>query len=166
MLWTLMNTNLESLLELAGKHARIVLVEMGFPELLPSWLLINSDGTCHIVGTPWQDERDKERQVKRLALRMRREHTVAYSFVCEAWSAWLDPGEYDPETGEIPEALRARNRPNRREVVTALAADKTRAIYGTWEIQRDWEGKIVKLVPDDMSEITTSSSWMAELLMR
>ena len=35
-----------------------------------------------------------------------------------------------------------------------------------WEIQRDWEGKIVKLVPDDMSEITTSSSWMAELLMR
>src|SRR6516162_4121553 len=41
MLWTLMNTNLESLLELAGKHARIVLVEMGFPELLPSWLLIN-----------------------------------------------------------------------------------------------------------------------------
>jgi hypothetical protein len=155
--------DLNILLELAGEQARAVLIDLGEP-LLPTWLLYRKPDKVMIIATPWENDQQKLAMGKVIKARMRRFGCTSYSFVCEAWAAWLDVGEYDPVSGEVSEANRARNRPNRREVVSAIAADKDKCCFASWGVMRDVQGRVYELRPEPIEEGTQSSSWLAELL--
>jgi hypothetical protein len=156
--------DLNTLLQLAGQQAHAVLIDLRQP-LMPTWLLYREPDKVMIVATPWESDQEKLAMGKLIKARLRRFGCTSYSFVCEAWAAWLDAGEYDPVSGEVSEANRASNRPNRREIVTALAADKDKWIFSSWGVMRDVQGHVYELRPEPpMEEGTESSSWLAELL--
>jgi hypothetical protein len=108
---------LTNLADLAGEHAKRVLVDLG-QRLMPQWVLVNARGGCDIVGTPWRDDREKELVTERMRKEMRKRKVTAYSLVIEAWAAAAPPGwkEGDPRTPNW-------QRPDRREVVVAFATD-------------------------------------------
>jgi hypothetical protein len=153
--------NLDQLLDLAGHQAQIVLVKHKMPELVPSWVLIQADGGTQIIGTPWRNDAEKTQTGWHMKAKMRELGTVAYSFVAEAWAATL-PKAYQ-DSVYLPDELRPRNRPDRTEVVAALAANAQEAKYRQWEIKRDSDGHVIALERMEES-LKGSRSWMAELL--
>jgi hypothetical protein len=154
--------NLDDMLDLAGRQAQVVLIQYKMPHLVPSWLLIQADGSTEIIGTPWNDDDEKHNFVVLMKLKMRELGTVAYSLVAEAWQASA-PKHWDTKS-DLPDKLRPRNRPDRKEVVMALAATATEARYRQWEIKRDWVENITSLELEPEPSSTTSESWMADLL--
>jgi hypothetical protein len=149
---------LEQLVELAGRHAYSVLVERHLPALEPCWVLDEPDGQLRIIGTPWSDEHEKEIAAKIMRLHMRQHHTRAYSLVTEAWTAKAPEG-WDPDT---PLPQRPAERPDRQEVVIAVATDGRENQWRSWAIKRDWNERVVALEPRPMEGELTS--WMTDLL--
>jgi hypothetical protein len=147
-----MNQTLDNLLELAGQQAHLILLDLKRSELVPSWVFVQEDGSSRILATPFRDDGQKEATVAYVRAWMRNHGTVAYSFLCEAWSATLTPEEWDPKGGKpIPEADQPRNRVDRIEVAYAIATDGTETQCRAWQIVRDWQGKVVGLTPRDVS---------------
>jgi hypothetical protein len=160
---------LDQLLELAGQHATNVLVSLKMDELVPSWVLISpkDEKQWSVIATPWRGPLDKTRQVNRLVRYMREHAVIAYSFVCEAWAASINPEEgWSPDSGQpLPAHLRASQRPNRREVVMAVAATRATARYSQWLILRDALGAVSELRFEPMAESDIApESWIANLL--
>jgi hypothetical protein len=156
-----MKPNLDDLLDLAGHQAQIILVDQKMPELIPSWVLIQADGSTQIIGTPWRNDAEKSQTGDLLKAKMDELGTVAYSFVAEAWAATAPKG-YEG-SAYLPDNLRPRNRPDRVEVVAALAANAQEAKYRQWKIKRDSDGHVIALERLEES-LKGSRSWMAELL--
>jgi len=156
---------LETLLTLAGAHAQTVLLEFKLCELSPTWLLVNADGHCSLIETPWRDDAQKELIWRQLRAAMAARNTVAYSFITEAWVAQLTPEQWNPDAGPLPEGLRPAKRADRQEVVLALAADKTSAQWRQWTIVRDHLEQIIRLDPRPFATGEQApESWMTELL--
>jgi hypothetical protein len=156
-----MRPNLDELLDLAGRQAQIILVDQKMPDLLPSWVLVQADGSCEVIGTPWRNDIEKNQTGHLMKAKMAELGTVAYSFVAEAWAATAPKG-YEGST-YLPDNLRPRNRPDRTEVVSALAANAQEAKFRQWEIKRDSDGHVIALSALEES-LKGSRSWMAELL--
>jgi hypothetical protein len=137
-----MTDNLERMLDNAGRHAECVLIEMHEAELLPVFLLITADGEAMLAPTPWGDEDDKAFMLSVLRTMMKAKNVVRYSMVSEAWAA-RQPADWKPgqDLGPMPS-----ERPDRKEVVIAVAADKDHTISRSWDIVRGESGTIVKLV--------------------
>jgi hypothetical protein len=148
---------LSKLADLAGDHARIVLIKMQM-DLMPSWILIDEKGACEVVGTPWLNPEQKEAAARVMRKRMRKQKTVAYSLVVEAWAAQAPPGwkEGDPRTPN-------EKRPDRQEVVIAFATDGKRIEWRHWATRRDYLERVVALEPTPFDG-AAASSWMTELL--
>jgi hypothetical protein len=163
-----MNKTLDQLLSLAGNQAHLVLLGLKLPELVPSWVFVQPDGSSKVLGTPWKDEAEKHSTVAYVRAWMRNHGTVAYSLMVEAWKAQLDPGEWDPNSKEpLPEALHARNRVDRIEVVIAFATDGKEIQYKEWQIVCDWQGKVAGLAPLEPEESDYErTGWLAELLSK
>jgi hypothetical protein len=161
-----MNKTLDQLLSLAANHAHLVLLGLKQPELVPSWVFVQPDGSSKVMGTPWKDEATKRAIVAYAKAWMRNHGTVAYSLLVEAWKAELDPGEWDPDSRKpLPEALRAANQVNRIEIVMAMATDGKETQYKEWQIVRDWQGKVAALAPLEPEESDRKvESWLANLL--
>lgn len=153
----------EKLLGLAGQHAQTVLVTMKFEQLVPTWVLLDRRGHIQVVGTPWRNDAHKQSQVENLRRQMRKAGVIAYSFLCEAWAVKLEPGECDLSQ-PLPEADRPRNRVDRIEVVSALAATSAVAKYAQWEICRGPLGDVSELVPLALKDASDFESWLAKLL--
>jgi hypothetical protein len=156
---------LDRLIELAGRHARLVLVEFQ-RRLMPAWLLMPGNGKIQIVGTPWTDEKEKHRYTKKLRFLMRKNHVLFYSFVSEAWTAMLEPGEWDKESGQPRDGVRPAERPDRQEIVIACAASKELVRWRQWRIVREaTTERIIDLKEKPFPESQCQpKSWMAEML--
>jgi hypothetical protein len=153
---------LNALVHLAGMHARQVLVDLG-QDLMPSWLLVDKAGKCTIVGTPWRSDQDKQRVRKLMREHMRKHGTVCYSVVVEAWAAHAPP-DFNPAKDELQPWEKPLQRPDRWEIVIAIASDGKQTQSKQWKIIRDWSqsGKIITLEPVVMD--AGIEGWMTEML--
>ena len=151
---------LHALVEVAGEHARLCLVEFKFRSLFPSWLIVTGEDQIEIIATPWENDHQKHKQTMRIKKRLKQTRAKAYSLVCEAWVAIYkdEPGSH----GFIRPAQRA----DRQEVVMVVAVDRTRAKFGRWKIVRaPTTEQIIGLERNDFdSEWGQPESWMAHLL--
>jgi hypothetical protein len=140
---------LDALIDHAYEHARTVLIERrtGDDQLAPAWLTIGGDGAVTITITPWSDEFEKDLVVAAMRHTMRETGVVAYSFVSEAWSA-SEPESYDPKRHGWP-----KDRPDRQEVVIAVASDRAASVHATWLIKRDRRGRVAALERQPDAEI-------------
>jgi hypothetical protein len=149
---------LTKLADLAGEHANRVLVDLG-QRLMPQWVLIDAQGGCDIVGTPWRNGHEKELTVERMRKEMRKRKVLAYSLVIEAWAAVAPPGWKEGEP-RMPNW----QRPDRREVVVAFATDGKSIEWRHWAIKRDWQDHVRALEPMPFEGDAQPTSWMTELL--
>jgi len=162
-----MKMPLDSLLELAGKHARTVLVDIKMRGLMPTWLLINQTGNVMIVGTPWEDDADKERVHKHMRSHMRKLGVIAYSFITEAWTASVDIDEIDATGQGLKDPMRRPvHRGDRQEVVIACASTATETHWRQWRIVREPTTEIIvdlklKAFPESDYQ---PQGWLADML--
>ena len=131
---------LEVLLDSAEQHIRRVLLEQKEDELVPLFVMAKPDEMI-LCPTPWRDDFEKALMVDMVRQEMRKEGVKAYVFMSEAWSA-KQPAGWKP--GD-PEGPAPSDRPDRQEIVFALACDKERALERVWRIVRGEAGTIVKL---------------------
>jgi hypothetical protein len=153
-----MSDALDALLELAGKHARRVLVEMKEAELMPTFLMI-ADGQNILMPAPWRDENQKRLMLAAVRKILKDKRVTRYSVVSEAWSA-VQPKDWKPG---MPEGPAPSERPDRKEIVIAIAADKTTSQSRVWDIVRGEAGSVVDLRLDS-NALTGLEGRMAELL--
>jgi hypothetical protein len=147
---------LSTMLELAGEHAKYVLVDLGL-SLMPQWVLVDAGG-AHVIGTPWRDDQEKEFMTERLRDDMRKRKVLAYSLVIEAWAATAPPGWKEGEP-RMPNW----KRPDRREMVIAFATDGREIQWRGWAIKRNHLERVSALEPADFDGAQLSS-WMTDLL--
>ena len=152
--------SLEKLLDLAGDHARAVMIGLQH-ELLPMWSIIDAKGELLVRATPWQNEHEKHLAEIFIRAEIAKRNAVAYSLVIEAWEAWQPLG-WDPQKEPLTERNRPSKRVDRREVVIALAVDKERTVWRKWWTRRDWNDQVVAL---ELAEELPGEkqSWMADL---
>lgn len=145
---------LDSLLDLAGQHAHTVLVKLRMDKLLPQWLIVGPDGVPEIYATPWNNEADKLAAEVLIRTKMRKQKTVMYSFVGEAWVSEQRPGwkPGDPIS-----------RTNRREMVNALACSSSEKKSRSWAILRDSRGRVIGL-QEELSGGLLVGGWVDSLL--
>src|SRR5690348_18375808 len=89
-----MSVNLDALLDLAGAHARRILVEMKSGELTPMFLMI-ADHETMFMPALWRDEDEKAMILAVLPAFMREQGVTHYSLVSEAWTA-VQPKGWKP----------------------------------------------------------------------
>lgn len=157
---------LDTLLRLAGEHARIVLVELKIRSLVPTWVLVSETEGLSIQSTPWGNDLEKRVFRKIIRHEMRAHKTHAYSFITEAWTVTLEPGEWDEATGIPKEGKRAFNHPARQEVVIACACTATEARWKQWRIVREPTTELILDLKEHPFRESTSppESWMTEML--
>ena len=153
-----MQEDLETLLEIAGQYARLVMIVLG-QNLMPSWTLVTPRGV-RVIATPWRN--DREKQAAKLAIKkaIKDLDARAYSCVVEAWAAPA-PAGFDPEQEEINEADLPRERVDRIECVVAVAVSPVEQVWREWRTMRDWQGKVVALEASAHKGI--SGGWIANL---
>jgi hypothetical protein len=123
---------LSKLVELAGEHARNVLIDKHEPHLMASYLLHGPDAS-KVIGCIWRNFAEKELVIADVKRHSRAMRATMASFVTEAWAVER-PLEIDP-TQVIPS-----EEPDRREYVIACATDGKRTESRTWQIVRDRPG--------------------------
>jgi hypothetical protein len=148
---------LEELIDLSEDHARRILI--GFQEsLMPTWLIVDSKGEGHIIGTPWQDVEQKKMVEHEIRQELKRYGATAYSVVFEAWRADAPKG-WLPGT---PLPVQPSNNPNRMEVVIAIAANPESVIWRMWRTKRNHLEQVCTLDKMDISQdLEGADSWMA-----
>jgi hypothetical protein len=150
------NKLLQDLVNVAGKHARLVLVEFKMGQLVPSWLILRGDGQVEIFGTPWKNDSEKEHTANMIRKKLKETQAQAYSLVTEAWTAKWEKG--------TAKQVRPSDRADRQEVVIALATDGKETVYRRWLMRRDAKGKLLDLEVDDVPMIG-AVSWMESLFI-
>jgi hypothetical protein len=150
-------TQLTGLLDLAESHVRQVLLDMKAAQLMPVFLMVDRDDEVMLAPVPWNSEEEKTDALRMVRVTMQLAGVQRYSIVAEAWTAEWKAG--DPP-GPMPV-----DRPDRKEVVWALAADKTQHRVRVWNIVRGEAGTIVKLDLDkDVKPMPGIGGRMARLL--
>jgi len=127
---------LEDLIDIAFKVGSNRLFSDG--DLLPMWLIVKPDDSRDIIGTPWNDEREKVGILTMIRLMLKTENAKAYSFVSEIWMAKLEPGE--KRTWKAAEEA-----PHRKEGLMVVAATPEKQRMKSWEIKRNDKGRIIAL---------------------
>lgn len=133
---------LDTLLELAEKQARRVLLEEGEKQLIPMFALVSAENDITIVGCPWGNDMEKQLMIAALKARARDLNAVALCSVSEAWATVHGVG-VDPES--VPKPSQS---PDRKEMVIAVATDGVITKSLILNIERDWKGKIRQLVAE------------------
>jgi hypothetical protein len=155
--------DLDKMIKVAEEMAKAWLVKLHHQSLMPTWELHSRKGEIYVIGTPWENEKQKRRAEKILRQKVVELDIVAYTFLTEAWMAIA-------KLGDIPITdLRPSLHPNRKEVVVALATDGIIRIWRCWLIIRNDKGRITDLAvdPDEsISHADSTQSWMADLLQR
>jgi hypothetical protein len=153
-----MTDDLDALLDLAAEHARQVLVEMKQADLMPTFLMIAAEGSI-FMPAPWRDDDEKRIMLAAARMIMKAKGVTRYSMVSEAWTA-KQPEGWKPG---MPQGPSPAARPDRKEVVIAIAADKATIKSRMWDIVRGEGGAIVDLRLDDAA-LQNNSGRMGELL--
>jgi hypothetical protein len=136
------------MLELAHGQAQNIIVG-NKEQIMPVFMILTGDDKIVFVGTPWDGDDQKDMAVVMLRELMREHKAVAYSFLTEAWVAPQPKGwKISDPRGPAPV-----DRPDRKEVVLAMATNGTNTQYKSWDIVRDAKGNCIGLVEE--KKITT-----------
>jgi hypothetical protein len=127
---------LQALVDMAGAQARKIMV--GTKEELMPCFLLQTETEVHILGTPWADSSQKAALIEEVRRWAKKIGAVRYSFLCEAWQA-----KVVDENDERP----ASERPDREEIVMAVASDGKETVRAQWAIKRQ-DGVCVGLEKD------------------
>lgn len=139
---------IEKMLELAHGQAQNLIVG-NKEQIMPVFLILTGHDEIMIVGTPWQDDDQKDMAVALLRRMMASHQAKAYSFLTEAWVARQPKGW---KIGD-PQGSAPKNRPDRKEVVLAMASNGSSTKYKSWDIIRDQDGNCIELKPEkDITE--------------
>jgi hypothetical protein len=153
-----MTDELDAMLELAGEHARRVLVEMKQADLMPTFVMV-ADEENIFMPAPWRDDDEKRIMLAAARAIMKDKRVTRYSVVSEAWTA-VQPKGWKPG---MPQGPLPADRPDRKEIVIAIAADKATSKSRVWDIVRGEGGSVVDLRLDK-DGLTGLGGRMAELL--
>lgn len=139
-----MTAILDVLINLAGEHARRILIEQKQSALRPMFLFVTPAGRTIVPCDAYMDSGDaKEALAESMRALMREQGAVAYSFISEAWMATV------PSSSPLPRDVRSR--PDRIEIVYAVAFDAAGdARSACWRMIRDPHRKILALEPEPM----------------
>lgn len=148
-----MKPNLDDLLKLAEDDARRVIFKQRV-QVPPTWFLSDGKRTMSLA-TPWGNDVERELAKMFMRIQVKLYHTVAYSFIAEVWSATQDTAN--------PSEVQPRNRPDRKEMVFALATDGKTIRIRSWDIVRDWNEQIVALEAKE-SPALGFGGWTCSLL--
>jgi hypothetical protein len=113
-------------------------------QIMPVFMILTGDDEIIFVGTPWRGDNQKNMAAIMLRDMMKEKRAIAYSFLSEAWVASQPQGW---KIGDAVDTLPA-DRPDRKEVVMAMATNGTDTKYKSWVIMRDKEGNCVELVEE------------------
>jgi hypothetical protein len=137
--------SLDEMLQLAGEHAQRMLVGGEVESLIPTYQLWNRDELLSIVACPWSDEAEKEFAFDKVRMLARQMRATRLVFLSEAWMATAKP------TDDLDRMDPPSQRPDRQEVVFAVATDGKRKKARSWAIVRDKPGgKITALTEQPM----------------
>lgn len=126
-----------------GKKVRDVLLALaqgGVPKafqhsadgsFVPTWFVVDKDGSAAIILTPWTDEDMKYGMVDALKEHFERAEIVSYVMVSEVW------------VSKNPDAGQPSQDPERQEALSFLAVDQKGTTYGQILIERDDVGEPV-----------------------
>jgi hypothetical protein len=138
----------DRMLELAYGQAKNLIIG-NKEQILPVFMLLAGDDTIVFVGCPWQGEDQKDMAIVMLRELMKEHKATAYSFLTEAWVA-RQPKGWRP--GIDPTGAAPMDRPDRKEVVLAMATNGTHTQYKSWDIVRDADGNCMDLVEVKMAK--------------
>lgn len=137
---------LAKMLDMAGKHAKTILVERQLPSMVPLFDLRDAEDQSYLVGaiftgdTP-QQVIDCKDAVAEMIRKLIIEHKIVrYAFLSEAWmivrrNNWKEGISTPPSEAA-----------DRVEVVIATAQDRTNYMSRRWLLKRDKRGKAIDLV--------------------
>lgn len=140
--------DLDSLVQMAGEHAKQALIGKPRAELVTTYLLFRVDATdelhVHAMACPWRDELEKIAIIETVRAHAHAIGAEALSVISEAWVS-----SYPGRTlgGADPPSQRA----DRREIVFAVATDGRDVKAARWNIRRNKPGgPVTALVPEDI----------------
>jgi len=135
---------LDAMIDLAGEHARRILIEQKQTGLQPIFLFATPAGNTVVPCGPLMGSGDaKEALAEIMRSLMRERGAIAYSFVSEAWMAERPSGSPLPRD--------VASLPDRMEVVYAVAFDAAGdARSACWRMVRDPHRRILALEPIPM----------------
>lgn len=151
--------NLDDLLDLAENQARRVLLELGYRQLIPIYLLVSANKT-KTIACPWNSELDKQIMLAIVRDEAAKMKALALSHLSEAWVskryANLEEAKADVKPSQHPE---------RREIVMILATNGVTTKARKLAIERDWKGKITELTCDELGSEDTFVGRMIDGLL-
>jgi hypothetical protein len=136
-------TRLDTLLGDVEAFARKRLIGAPPAAMLERFCIVeNAAGERAVLECGWNGEDDRQRTLRALKHTMRELGAVAYCIVSEAWTAsYRAPAATAWRRPEVmPEA-----RPDRKEVVMAIAANRQTHEFKVWAIVRDKAGQVTGL---------------------
>jgi hypothetical protein len=132
-------TQLVALLDEVEALARKTLIGAPPTTMLERFCIIeNAAGQRAVLECAWNGADERRRMLRALKLTMRDVGAVAYCIASKAWTA-----SYPKETMS-PDVMPA-DRPDRKEVVIAVAANRRTHEFKSWAIVRDQQGSVIEL---------------------
>jgi hypothetical protein len=130
---------LQFMVDLGEKHARNILLERHEPELSPIMHFVNARGQHQIVTLVWSDDTEKLLAMAGARNIAHAMNATAMMFMDEMWRA-----SYKMQK----EYVRPAERPDRREVVLAVATDGIDQVAREWQIVRTRPGGPIMALVD------------------
>lgn len=158
-----MNDQLDRLLDAAEAQARIVLITLQMP-LMPGWVIVKPDGTTEVRHTPFKNDAEKLMAEFWIKTEMAELEAIAYSFVGEAWMASVAQDQVTADERLESDWLKPSNRPDRIEIVSAIAVNRESVKSRTWEIKRATTGRVLSLDRRQTLEPEVFGGWITRLL--
>jgi hypothetical protein len=123
-----------TLLDVAEKIAREVLIQVPGAELAPTWFLEREgEDTVMVFETPWSNDEAKAEILDQMREIMRKEGVTRYVFASESWVST-----------DLTSTVRPRDSDTRIEIVNAVTSEGDGKF---WTIVRDRAGVVTELEP-------------------
>lgn len=135
---------LDQMLDLAGHHAEMVLLQLQMPALMPIFMF-EAGGQCGFIQAHWRNDQEKLKAAGAAREIMQQHGATKYSLVCEVWR-------------------RSRPGAHEEELVLAFATDGMETRWRVWAIARDRSGQVAALTLDDEPPPENTHSYLTNLL--
>jgi hypothetical protein len=159
---------LDVLLELGEEYVRTIFLEKRHKQLIPTYHLIGADDSHHVIGTPWENELQKQLSLAAVREEARKIKCRAFCVVSEGWAVVVDK---DQDYHSVP---KPSVNPDRIEVVHISAATTEGAASIMLHMVRDlspgMNNRVIALEPmqrfDDRIEGQVNKGRMVEGLIQ
>ena len=127
------------MVDIGEKHARNILLTRHKPELSPLLHFVNAKGEHQLVTMAWDNDMEKHAAMREARKIGRAMNAVAMMFIDEMWKA-TEEMPLTPWHARQKEYVRPAERPDRKEVVLAVATDGVDQVAKEMQIVRTRPG--------------------------